>query len=55
MNFQSFLLFCRQFKLVPQIFTLESISVAFKKHSNYGKSLTLDDFINLVNNLSHQK
>lgn len=55
MDFQSFLLFCRQFRLVNQIFSLNSIKTIYKKHSNYGKNLTYDDFMNLLTNLAHEK
>jgi hypothetical protein len=55
MDFQSFLLFCRQFRLVSQVFPVNSIRVIFKKHSNFGKSLTFEDFVNIVNSMAHEK
>lgn len=55
MDFQAFVLFCRQFRLVSQMFPLNSIRVIFKKHSNYGKTLTYDDFVNLLASMAHEK
>lgn len=55
MNFQSFCLFARDFKILKLIFSLETIKRVYKKCSIFGKSLKLINFINLIEVLAHEK
>lgn len=55
MNFQAFLLFVKDFKLLKTVFKLETVKKVFKKESEFGKVLRFENFINLLELLSHEK
>ena len=54
MNMQSYFLFCKHFHILKAIFNIEKLTLIFKKHADYGKSLSFDNFYFMVNSMSHQ-
>lgn len=55
LTFQPFILFMKNFRLLKVIFPLEKVKLFFKKYSNFGQYLTSENFIFLINELSHEK
>ena len=45
----------KNFRLLKVIFPLEKVKLFFKKYSNFGQYLTSENFIFLINELSHEK
>ena len=50
---QAYLLFCKNFHILKAIFSLERLTIIFKKHADYGKYLSFDNFSFLINSMSH--
>ena len=44
----------KNFRLLKTIYPLEKIKLLFKKHSNYGKYLTFDNFLFMIHEMSHE-
>lgn len=55
LTFQPFILFMKNFGLLKVIFPLDKIKLYFKKFSNFGQYLTAENFIFLINELSHEE
>jgi len=53
MKMQSFLLFAKHFGLLRAIFPLERLTIIFKKYGDYGKYLSFDNFLFLINSIAH--
>lgn len=51
---QAYFLFCKNFHILKAIFTIERLTVIFKKHADYGKYLSFDNFFFMINSMSHE-
>jgi hypothetical protein len=51
---QAYFLFCKNFHILKAIFSVERLTVIFKKHADYGKFLSFDNFYFLINTMSHE-
>ena len=51
---QSYFLFCKNFHILKAIFNIEKLTIIFKKHADYGKYLTFDNFNFMINSMSHE-
>ena len=51
---QAFFLFCKHFHILKAIFNIERLTIIFKKHADYGKLLSFDNFFFLINSISHE-
>ena len=54
MNTQAYFLFCKHFHILKTIFSVERLTVIFKKHADYGKLLSFDNFYFMINSMSHE-
>ena len=43
----------KNFKLLKIIYSLEQIKLLFKKYANYGKYLTFENFLFMINEMAH--
>ena len=53
LTFQPFILFMKNFKLLKTIYSLDRIKLLFKKYANYGKYLTFENFLFMINEMAH--
>lgn len=51
---QSYFLFCKHFRILKAIFPIEKLTVIFKKHADYGKVLSFDNFYFMIISMSHE-
>ena len=54
MIMQAYFLFCRNFHILKAIFSMERLTIIFKKHADYGKHLSFDNFHFMINSMSHE-
>jgi hypothetical protein len=53
MNFQSFSLFAKDFKILKVIFSIDTIKKLYKRHAEFGKTLKFNNFVSMIEGLSH--
>jgi hypothetical protein len=54
LDIKSFLLFVKNFKILKTIFSLDKTMLLFKKHADFGKYLSFDNFYFMINSMSHE-
>lgn len=52
---QAYFLFCKNFHILKAIFSIEKLTIIFKKHADYGKYLSFDNFLFMLNSMSHEQ
>lgn len=55
MIMQAYFLFCKSFHILKAIFSVERLTIIFKKHADFGKYLSFDNFHFLINSMSHEQ
>jgi hypothetical protein len=54
LDIKGFLLFAKNFRILKTIFSLDRMILIFKKHADFGKYLSFDNFYFMINSLSHE-
>lgn len=54
LDIKAFLLFAKNFHILKTIFSLDRTILIFKKHADYGKFLSFDNFYFTINSMAHE-